>query len=78
MDIQTRKIEFIQRFLNIQNEQLISNFEALMESSIRAERRLNPMAVDELEIRVEQSLEDSRSGRLTKQDKLLAEIEEWK
>lgn len=32
MDIQTRKIEFVQAFLQIQNETIISRFEELLKS----------------------------------------------
>lgn len=76
MDIQTRKIEFIQEFLKLQNEELISRFEKLLRSE-KKENGVKPFTADEFNDRINKSLEDSENGRLTKAGDLKAEIIKW-
>ncbi|HUH25627.1 MAG TPA: hypothetical protein VLY87_03305 [Flavobacterium sp.] len=77
MDIQTRKIEFIQEFLKLQNEELISRLESLLRTSKSKNDDFEQMTIDELNSRVDQSMNDSKSDRLTISDDLIAEIEKW-
>lgn len=77
MDIQTRKIEFIQEFLKLQNEELISRLENLLRTDKSKNHDFDPMTIDELNSRVDQSMKDSKSDRLTTSDDLIAEIEKW-
>lgn len=77
MDIQTRKIEFIQEFLKLQNEELISRLENLLRASKSKNDDFKQMTIDELNSRVDQSMNDSKNDRLTNSDDLIAEIEKW-
>lgn len=77
MDIQTRKIEFIQEFLKLQNEELISRLENLLRASKSKNDDFKQMTIDELNSRVDQSMNDSKNDRLTNSDGLIAEIEKW-
>lgn len=77
MDIQTRKIEFIQEFLKLQNEELISRLENLLRASKSNNDDFKQMTIDELNSRVDQSMNDSKNDRLTNSDDLIAEIEKW-
>jgi len=79
MDLQTRKISFVQEFLNLQNEEIISLFEKLLkkEKNIISNSELQPMTLDEFNKRIDKSLEDSKKGRLTESIKLKSEIEKW-
>lgn len=78
MDIQSRKIDFIQEFLKIQNEELISRLEKLMRSDKTKEKTVfNPMSVEELNSRIDKSMVDSKNNRLTSSNDLVAEIEKW-
>jgi len=77
MDIQTRKIEFIQEFLKLQNEELISRLENLLRASKSKNDDFKQMTTDELNSRVDQSMNDSKNDRLTNSDDLIAEIEKW-
>ncbi len=73
MDIQTRKIEFVQEFLKLQNEELISRFENLL----RSNKEFKPMSIDELNIRIDKSIDDSDNDRLITSKDLMTEIEQW-
>lgn len=77
MDIQTRKIEFIQEFLKLQNEELISRLENLLRTNKSKNDDFKQMTIDELNSRIDQSMEDSKSEKLTNSDDLIAEIEKW-
>lgn len=79
MDIQTRKIEFVLEFLKMQNEELLTLMEKLLHSTKNdPEKELHPMRVEELNKRIDKSMEDSKNGRLTKSSDLITEIQEWK
>ncbi len=79
MDLQTRKISFVQEFLNIQNEEIILQFEKLLrrEKKKISTKELKSMTLEEFNRRIDTSLEDSEKGRLTESSKLLSEIEKW-
>ena len=79
MDIQTRKVEFVREFLKMQNEELLTLMEKLLHSTKKdTENKLHPMSVEELNKRIDRSMEDSKNGKLTKSSDLIEEIKEWK
>ncbi len=79
MDLQSRKISFVQEFLNLQNEEIISLFEKLLrkEKKKMGAKELDPMTLEAFNKRIDASLDDSKKGLLTESDKLLSEIETW-
>jgi len=78
MDIQSRKIDFIQKFLKIQNEELISRLEKLLRSNKSKEKTVvKPMTVAELNSRIDKSMADSKNNKLTSSNDLIAEVEKW-
>lgn len=78
MNIEARKIEFIQEFLKLQSEEAISKLEkVLLKERTNSENVAKPMSAKEMNRRIDQSMEDSENGRLTEANDLLAEIEKW-
>ncbi|HET8737367.1 MAG TPA: hypothetical protein VFM69_12285 [Pricia sp.] len=78
MDLQSRKIEFVQEFLKLQSEEAISRLEKLLKKEKKWDGNgLEPMTVKEFNERIDKSMEDSRKGRLTEVNQLLEEIEKW-
>lgn len=73
MDIQSRKIEFIQEFLKIQSEEVISRFEKLLqkEKEVRP-KEFSPMSVAELNRRIDKSEDDFKNKRYRTSSELLA------
>jgi hypothetical protein len=59
MDIQTRKIEFVQAFLKLQSEELISLFENILNSETKD---VKPMTIEEFNSRIDQSEKDFENG----------------
>ena len=74
MDIQSRKIEFIQEFLKIQNVSTIEQFEKLLkkEKINESGKVITPMSVIELNNRIDRSEDDFKNGRYKTNDELLA------
>lgn len=79
MNIESRKIAFVQEFFKIQSEKAISKFEKLLqkEKEHSVERKIEPMSSRELNTRIDKSLQDSKNGKLTEAKDLLAEIDKW-
>jgi hypothetical protein len=80
MDIQSRKIEFIQEFLKIQREDIIIRLEKLLKKEkLKLDTEPNsPFTIDEFNDRINKSMEDSRNGRVTENNELVAEVKKWR
>ena len=79
MDLQSRKIEFVQAFLKLQSEEVVTQLEKLLKKETKKiQPELKPMTVEELNRRIDQSEDDARNGRLTESNDLLTEIETWR
>lgn len=76
MDLQTRKLNFIQDFLKLESEKAISHFEKLLQKETKTES-VKPMTMNEFQKRIDQSTEDSKNDRLTENSELISEIEKW-
>ncbi|SDB52325.1 hypothetical protein SAMN03097699_1895 [Flavobacteriaceae bacterium MAR_2010_188] len=79
MDLQTRKLELIQEFLKIQSEDVISRLEKILrkENKISENENFKPMTIEEFNSRIDQSMEDSKNGRLIEASELKAKIDKW-
>ncbi len=77
MNIETRKIEFVQAFLNLQSEELISQFENLLKKAKKSEKELEPFTIEELHKRIAKSEEDFKNGRFKTQEELEELSSKW-
>jgi len=77
MDLQSRKIEFVQEFLKVQSEEVISRLEKILRKGNKAsnERIFEPMTQGELNKRIDQSESDFLSNRFKSSSELLAKYE---
>lgn len=73
MDLQTRKIEFVQEFLKIQSEELISQLENLLKNKDIVDDNdfFKPMSIEEFNNRIDQSESDFKNGRYKTTSQLL-------
>ena len=80
MDIQTRKLNFIQEFLRLANDSLIEKFEKILrqERKKNIEKEISPMTLAEYEQRIDNALDDLKNNRVTTAKKLKKEIATWK
>jgi hypothetical protein len=68
MDLQTRKISFVQDFLRIQNEEVISELEVFLKKrkSDLFSKNMKPMNLERFYNEIDQSLEDSKNDKIIK------------
>lgn len=74
MDLNIRKIEFIQDFLKLQSEEIISKFEQLLK---KEKQKISSLTIEEFNRRIDKSMEDSRNGNTVSAEELIADIEKW-
>ena len=79
MNLETRKLSFIQEFLKTQNEKTISHLEAILkkEKTVIEFENIQPMTIKEFNKRIDKSLDDSKKGKLTEANDLISEIDKW-
>lgn len=77
MNIEARKIEFVQEFLKVQSEDVISRLEEILRKGDNTfdERILEPMTEEELNKRIDQSESDFRNNRFKNSSELLSKYE---
>ncbi len=64
MNIETRKLSFIEQFIKLQNDEVISKFEKLL-SKFVPKTDTNLMTSYDLNKRIDKSIEDAKNGLLT-------------
>lgn len=79
MDLEARKISFVQEFLRLQNEDLISGLEKMLHNNKAEliEKNLSPMSLNDFNNEINQALEDSKNNRIIKASDLKAKINKW-
>jgi len=79
MDLQTRKITFVQEFLRLQNEEIISGLENLLKTKKieQYEKKLTPMSTDQFNQEIDQSLLDSQEDRVSSVNDIKKKIQKW-
>jgi len=69
MDLETRKLEFIQEFLKLHNEDTISRLEQILNEEIG--RAISPMSVNEYNSRIDKSETDFENNKFKTNDDLI-------
>jgi len=77
MNLEARKIEFVQEFLKLQSEEAVSRLEKILrkEKNASDERIFEPMTQEELNKRIDKSESDFRNNRFKNSSELLAKYE---
>ena len=80
MDIQTRKINFVQEFLRLRNIKLIEKLEKiLLEDKARDyEANLKTLNSDDFNKMMDKSLDDAKQGNLVDARELKVSVRKWK
>ena len=79
MDLQTRKLSFVQEFLRLQNEEIINSLEKMLRAKKTEsyERILKPMDLETFNKEIDQAMIDSKESKLTEASELKAKIQKW-
>lgn len=75
MNLESRKIEFVQEFLKLQSEEAISRLEDMLEKEKNVSTEPVPMTQEELNKRIDQSESDFQNNRFKSSSALLAKYE---
>jgi hypothetical protein len=80
MDIQTRKINFVQEFLRLRNIKLIEKLEKILleDKAKDYEANLKPISVDNFNKMVDKSIEDATQGNVVDARELKESVKKWK
>ena len=79
MDLEARKISFVQEFVRLQNEEIISELEKFLRKRKveLVEKNFKPLTMEQYEAEIDQAMEDSNNGRMVKATDLKASIQKW-
>ena len=80
MDLQTRKMHFIQEVLRIKNENIIDKLEKLLHQERKKiiEKELSPMTIEEFNSLINNAESDSKNERIYNAGEILKDIDSWK
>jgi len=80
MDLQTRKIHFIQEVLRIKNEGVISKLEKTLHQERKKimDKELSPMTIEEFNSLIDSAEDDSKNDRMYNAMEILKDIDTWK
>ena len=80
MDIQTRKINFVQEFLRLRNIKLIEKLEKILleDKAKDYEANLKPLSIDRFNKMVDRSIEDAKQGNVVDARDLKESVKKWK
>ncbi len=79
MDLEARKLSIIEKFIQLQNIEILSEVENLL-AKVKGKNKndvFQPMSIDEFNKRIDKSMDDSKNGKLISNDELISEIEKW-
>ena len=80
MDIQTRKINFVQEFLRLRNIKLIEKLEKILleDKAKDYEANLKPLSIETFNKMVDKSIEDAKQGNVVDARDLKESVKKWK
>jgi hypothetical protein len=80
MDIQTRKINFVQEFLRLRNIKLIEKLEKILleDKAKDYEANLKPMSVDNFNKMIDKSIDDAKQAKVVNARELKESVKKWK
>ena len=67
MNLQTRKINFVQEFLQLSNEEIIDKLEAILNQERKKyfEKNIKPMSLDKFNKLIDKAEKDASEGKVT-------------
>jgi hypothetical protein len=79
MDLEARKITFVQKFLRLQNEEIVIGLEKLLrkKKSDLFEKELTPMSLEQFNSEIDKAMADSETGKITSATELKKKVNKW-
>lgn len=79
MNLEARKISFVQEFLRLQNEEIVSGLEKMLHKrkAELIEKEMKPMSIEQFNSDINQSEDDFKNGRIISAKDLKAKVNKW-
>ena len=79
MDLEARKISFVQEFLRLQSEEIVIDLENLLHKQKveLLDPEMKSMNIEQFNKEIDQSLDDSRNARIVSGKDLKSKIQKW-
>ncbi len=80
MNIETRKLNLVQEFLRVSDEEVIAKLEQVLrdERNKKLEKELSPMTMEEFYGMIDKAEGDIKAGRVSEARELLKKVDKWK
>ena len=79
MDLEARKISFVQKFLRLESEEIVIHLEKILHKQKveLLDQEMKSMSIDQFNKEIDQSLDDSKNGRIISAKDLKSKIQKW-
>ncbi|MRX37993.1 hypothetical protein GJU43_01780 [Flavobacterium sp. LC2016-23] len=79
MDLEARKISFVQEFLRLQSEEIVIDLENLLHKQKveLLDQEMKSMNIEQFNKEIDQSLDDARNARIVSGKDLKSKIQKW-
>jgi len=80
MNIETRKLNLVQEFLRVSDEEVIAKLEQVLrdERNKKLSKELSPMTMEEFYGMIDKAEGDIKAGRVSEARELLKKVDKWK
>ena len=79
MDLEARKISFVQEFLRLESEEIVIHLEKILHKQKveLIDQEMKSMSIDQFNKEIDQSLDDAENGRIRLAKDLKSKIKKW-
>lgn len=79
MDLEARKISFVQEFLRLESEEIVIHLEKILHKQKveLIDQEMKSMSIDQFNKEIDQSLDDVTNGRIISAKDLKSKIKKW-
>ncbi|WKL50199.1 hypothetical protein Q1W71_10570 [Flavobacterium pectinovorum] len=79
MDLEARKISFVQEFLRLESEEIVIHLEKILHKQKveLIDQEMKSMSIDQFNKEIDQSLDDAENGRIRSAKDLKSKIKKW-
>lgn len=79
MDLEARKISFVQEFLRLESEEIVTHLETILHKQKveLLDHEMKSMIIDQFNKEIDQSLDDAKNGRIISAKDLQSKIQKW-
>ncbi|MFH7005281.1 hypothetical protein [Flavobacterium bizetiae] len=79
MDLEARKISFVQEFLRLQSEEIVIGLENLLHKQKveLLDQEMKSMSIEQFNKEIDQSLDDAKNARIVSAKDLKSKIQKW-